>query len=333
MKERKLNRRAVLKLGATMAAGGAIGGAALLAPGQSPPADCSTTAAQPFGPFPPMKSRSQHDHDIDLTQVQGQAGKAKGEVILIRGKVLDTDCKPLAGAVVEIWQANHYGKYNHEYDPNGTHDPFFQGWGQAVSNEKGEYRFKTILPGFYANRARHIHFKVSRRGYHELVTQMYFSGEERNKTDNLLNALTHNEQQKLVKQLDRSGELPSIEFDIHVAAVLQGGVPARVLAEYNGEYVLDYKGTPTEDFVNAMLGGPYEKVIMKVENEGDLLYFTLPFAPKTQAIWKEKDVFDSNSFFRSSLRFLRNEHGEVRELEIRVHPNIPRADIIKGKRI
>lgn len=95
---------------------------------------CTVTPRQELGPFPTMKFRNQPDHDVDLTQYMGQPGPATGEVILVQGKILDTNCQPVAGAIVEIWQANHYGKYRHEYGDSGTSDPNFQGWGQAVTN-------------------------------------------------------------------------------------------------------------------------------------------------------------------------------------------------------
>ena len=114
-------------------------------------------------------------------------------------------------------------------DPNGTDDAYFQGWAQAVTNDKGNYSFTTILPGIYGKRTRHIHFKVARRGFHELVTQLYFDGEERNKTDGLLNALTHEEQMLVIRKLEDSTNIPVIRFDIHLEPVRPGVLPEKVL--------------------------------------------------------------------------------------------------------
>ena len=90
----------------------------------------------------------------------------------------------------------HTGKYNHPSDPNPAKlDPNFQYWGQTTTNEKGEYFFKTIIPGAYPatntwTRPPHIHFKVNLRGYNELTSQLYFKGHKLNRTDRILQSLT-----------------------------------------------------------------------------------------------------------------------------------------------
>ncbi len=275
--------------------------------------DCEITPRQELGPFPPMKQRSQPDHDVDLTRVKGQEGVATGDVIVVKGKILDDQCKPVEGAIVEIWQSNHYGKYNHEFDHHGTDDPNFQGWGQAVTNKEGAYQFKTIIPGLYTGRTRHIHFKIAKRGYHELVTQMYFEGEERNKKDGLLNALTHEEQLRVIRSIDRSTEIPEMLFDINIKAIDQAGLPAKVLAEYAGKFDLHHKGTKYEGMIKELYG-EFDKLVADIGYEGNQLYFTLPFAPKSEAPWKEKDVFDASQFFLAELNFIRNAQGKVNEL-------------------
>lgn len=326
-KEKKLDRRQVLKLGMGLAAGTAIT-ASVLGRLKNDDPHCAVTPHQELGPFPPMKFRTQADHDIDLTHVAGKTGQATGKLIRVEGSILDADCNPVKGAVVEVWQANHYGKYNHEFDPNGTDDPYFQGWAQAVANDKGNYSFTTILPGIYGKRTRHIHFKVARRGFHELVTQLYFDGEERNKTDGLLNALTHEEQMQVIRKLEDSTNIPVIRFDIHLEPVRPGVLPEKVLKEYAGKYHLEVKGNPIEEFVNTMLGGPYDPIVMEVQYEGAQLFFTLPFAPKTEATWQEKDLFNAPSFYHSQIRFVRNEAGAVTTVEI-----LSRKSNIQGKKL
>ncbi len=275
--------------------------------------DCALTPQQELGPFPPMKSRSQPDHDVDLTRVKGQDAVATGEIIMVKGKILDDQCKAVEGAVVEIWQSNHHGKYHHEYDKNGTHDPNFQGWGQAITNKDGSYQFKTIIPGLYTGRTRHIHFKIARRGYHELVTQMYFDGEEGNSKDGLLNALTHEEQQKVIRKIDRTKKVPEMIFDINIMAVDQAGIPQKVLAEYVGKYDLHHKGTKYEGMIKELYGA-FDKIVVEIGYEGRQLYFTLPFAPKSEAPWKEKDLFAASQFYLADLGFIRNADGKVNEL-------------------
>ncbi|ADB39893.1 protocatechuate 3,4-dioxygenase [Spirosoma linguale] len=307
-KQPNIPRRSWLRLSVGLAAG-TVGTAFTLTDADKD--RCAVTPRQELGPFPTMQFRSQADHDVDLTQLTGQAGIATGEVIIVKGQILDTSCQPIAGAIVEIWQANHHGKYRHEYGDSGQSDPNFQGWAQAVTNANGEYQFKTILPGLYGHRARHIHYKVAKRGYHELVTQLYFDGEDRNRTDEILNSFTHEEQMRLTGKLDKTTPTPTIEFTINLDKVQVGALPAKVLADYTGEYVLQAKGTDYEQLLNTFLGGPYDKVTMQVEQQDGLLYLTTTKAPKAELFWKAKDQFDAASFYDTVLTFGRNAAGKV----------------------
>lgn len=165
----------------------------------------SNTPPQPEGPFYPIID--QLDKDSDLIVVAGAVEIAAGEVILVEGFVRDQNEVALPSALVEIWQACHTGKYNHPSDPNTAPlDPNFQYWGKAVTDENGFYRFRTILPGAYPAgdgwiRPPHIHFKIAKLGYNELITQMYFSGQELNDLDLILQDLPKEEQDKLVVPL------------------------------------------------------------------------------------------------------------------------------------
>jgi protocatechuate 3,4-dioxygenase beta subunit len=187
------------------------------------------TPAQTAGPFYPV--RPQQDKDLDLTRIEGRAHWAKGEVIEVQGRVLDEDGSAITDALVEIWQANTFGRYRHERDPNPAPlDPDFQGWGQVLSTAGGAYRFKTIIPGAYpANadwmRPPHIHFKVTRRGYVELVTQMYFPENELNESDLILQSLTQAQQLRVIAQKrhgDQQGlnRVPQYDFDIVLVKVI-----------------------------------------------------------------------------------------------------------------
>lgn len=191
-------------------------------------AACTVTAQQTLGPFYPHLKNG--DGDVDLTSIQGKEGQAEGEVILIRGRILDQDCQPIAGALVEIWQANHHGRYSHEGDADNPQplDPNFEGWGQMKTEATGSYGFRTIKPAAYpvdptdpvAWRTPHIHFRVSRRGYHEIVTQMYFEGEALNADDMILHGLPEAEQDDYVisPQPDSEG-LPLCTFDLTLKKV------------------------------------------------------------------------------------------------------------------
>ena len=127
-----------------------------------------------------------------MTQLAGHEDRAKGEVVEISGQVLEESGAPIAGALVDVWQANAAGRYAHEADTNPKPlDDDFQGWAQLLTDAEGRYSVRTIVPGAYPvtkewTRPPHVHFKVARRGYRELVTQMYFHGEPLNGIDKLL---------------------------------------------------------------------------------------------------------------------------------------------------
>ena len=212
------SRRAALKLGLGAAAGAVAG---LVHAGPR-----SITPAQAEGPFYPTKD--QPDKDLDLTLIAGHESSAQGDVIVVKGRVTNEHGDPVSEALVDIWQANKFGRYAHERDPNPAPlDPDFQGWGQVLTDAEGRYRFKTIKPGAYGamedwTRPPHIHFKVARRGFRELTTQMYFAGESLNDSDRLLQALTPDEQAKLVIAFDAGDDphdVPHGQFDIVLRAV------------------------------------------------------------------------------------------------------------------
>jgi len=162
----------------------------------------------PFYPITPQK-----DQDFDLTQVEGKVSVAQGEVVMIQGRVLDTTGQSIENATVDIWQANAAGRYNHPHDENPAPlDPNFQGWAIVQSGQQGGFKFKTIVPGAYPvsaqwKRPPHIHFKVSKVGYQEVITQMYFPGHELNQVDKLLQGKSTDEQKMMTAQADK--EQPS----------------------------------------------------------------------------------------------------------------------------
>ncbi len=175
--------------------------------------DFRPTPMQPLGPFYPRTMPI--DTDTDLTKLQGSSFQARGELIIVEGVVTDEFCRPIKGAIVEIWQACETGRYNHPSDTSSNAlDPHFQYYGMLKTNENGEYSFKSIKPGSYLaseswRRPPHIHFKVSLRGYRELVTQLYFAGEELNSKDEILQVMMGADQKKLIvnfKPLETSSE-------------------------------------------------------------------------------------------------------------------------------
>lgn len=142
------------------------------------------TPANALGPFYP--GQKPFDSDADLTSVAGQAGRAKGTILYVTGRVLDLRGAPQGGAELELWQANAFGRYHHpsDTDASGPLDPAFQGFGRLVADADGRFRIKTIKPPPYAGRTPHIHFIVATRGT-RLTTQMFFEGEAMNARDGL----------------------------------------------------------------------------------------------------------------------------------------------------
>jgi len=179
-----LKRRKFLQWGL-----GSVGGALILK-NASAASVCSQTAEQAKGPFYPGENNINPVND--LTRVDGRSRAAQGQVIYVQGIVRDLSCTPIEGVNVDIWQACASGKYNHAGDPNPAPlDPDFRYWGETFSNAAGEYSFKTILPGAYPasdawDRPPHIHFRIAKLGYKELITQMYFEGEPLNDKDLIL---------------------------------------------------------------------------------------------------------------------------------------------------
>ncbi|OAD22856.1 intradiol ring-cleavage dioxygenase, partial [Candidatus Thiomargarita nelsonii] len=103
------------------------------------------TPSQPEGPFYPI--HEQLEKDFDMTTMNGLK-VAKGEKVYIRGTVVDENCNPVAGALVDLWQACHSGKYLHDDDPNPAElDPNFQYWAKLKTDNAGLWRVKTIIPG------------------------------------------------------------------------------------------------------------------------------------------------------------------------------------------
>ncbi len=200
--------------------GSSLAGASLAFPalGQS---SIKVTPPHTEGPFYPIVE--QDDKDADLTKFGDSEVPASGEIIHVEGRVLDDANEPIANAVVDIWQANAAGRYAHERDPNPSAlDPNFQGWAILKTDDEGRYRFKTIKPGAYPvsetwTRPPHIHFKVSRRGYREITTQMYFDDEPLNEVDRLLNDLPDDLQPTLIAT--RNSDTEPFQFNIVLAKV------------------------------------------------------------------------------------------------------------------
>lgn len=193
----------------------AAAAAALVARQAAGAACAEETPDQTEGPFYPVAPQS--DTNWDLTRIEGRTQEALGERLYVVGQVTDQDCVPVAGALVEIWQACESGRYSHPGDTSGLAlDRNFQYWGRVLTDTNGEYKFKTIIPGDYPasstwQRPPHIHYKVQKRGHAELTTQLYFAGHELNDTDLILQDLPPAERGRVVVEVSEAD--PALGFD------------------------------------------------------------------------------------------------------------------------
>jgi protocatechuate 3,4-dioxygenase alpha subunit len=116
-----------------------------------------------------------------------------GDPITIEGRIVDADGAPVDDALVEIWQANAHGRYDHPEDPRALPlEPGFKGFGRAATDASGTFRFTTVKPGPVPApdgrmQAPHINVTIFMRGMlKQLATRIYFPGEPANATDPVL---------------------------------------------------------------------------------------------------------------------------------------------------
>lgn len=142
------------------------GAATLLLLGRGAHAACRATRSDMLGPFYLPDQPAQED----------LCRSGKGERLVVTGRVLGLpDCRPLAGALVEVWQADARGEYT--LVEGARPDPGCLLRASVKTDAEGRYRYGTLLPGVYPGRPRHIHYRVSHPDYRALVTQLYFKGD------------------------------------------------------------------------------------------------------------------------------------------------------------
>ena len=168
--------------------------------------------------------------DNDLTRQH--AGDPLGERIIVHGRVLDENDRPVAGALVEVWQANSAGRYRHKIDQHAAPlDPNFSGAGRFLTDDQGYYRFTTIKPGAYpwgnhpnAWRPAHIHFSLFGAGLlTRLVTQMYFPGDPLLRFDPIYNCIGDEQaKQRMISKFDLDATIPDTALAFHYDIILRG---------------------------------------------------------------------------------------------------------------
>jgi protocatechuate 3,4-dioxygenase, beta subunit len=167
---------------------------------------------------------------VDLTRQR--SGEALGERIVVSGRVLDEDDRPLPNTLIEIWQANAAGRYLHSADQhNAPLDPNFTGCGHALSDAEGRYRFVTIRPGEYpwrnhynAWRPAHVHFSLLGSAFAQrLITQMYFPGDPLLAIDPIFNCTAdESARRRLISVFDLAGTIPEEALGYRFDIVLRG---------------------------------------------------------------------------------------------------------------
>jgi protocatechuate 3,4-dioxygenase, beta subunit len=168
--------------------------------------------------------------DADLT-VQHD-GEPLGERIIVHGRVLDGEGRPVRDSLVEIWQANAGGRYRHDGDQHPAPlDPNFSGAGRTVTDDEGRYRFITIKPGAYpwrnhpnAWRPAHIHFSLFGRAFSQrLVTQMYFPGDPLFFQDPIFHSVREpRARDRMICRFDLDETRPEWALAYHFDIVLRG---------------------------------------------------------------------------------------------------------------
>jgi protocatechuate 3,4-dioxygenase beta subunit len=170
------------------------------------------------------------DADADLTLAGG--GEAQGQRIVLHGQVRDSDGRAVPHTLIEVWQANAAGRYQHRWDQHDAPlDPYFTGLGRALTDATGHYRFVSIKPGAYpwgnhanAWRPAHIHFSLFGQQFTQrLVTQMYFPDDPLFPYDPIFNSVPSEAgRQALIARFDLSATVESWALGFRFDIVLRG---------------------------------------------------------------------------------------------------------------
>jgi protocatechuate 3,4-dioxygenase beta subunit len=180
------------------------------------------------GPLLGERRVGELDHDL----TRQHPGEPLGERIVVTGRVLDGDGRPVPHTLVEVWQANAAGRYAHDVDRHPAPlDPNFSGVGRCLTAADGGYRFVTVKPGAYpwgnhdnAWRPAHVHFSLFGRSFTQrLVTQMYFPGDPLFFQDPMFNSIPDPAaRQRLVAGFALDATVPEWALGYRFDIVLRG---------------------------------------------------------------------------------------------------------------
>jgi len=186
------------------------------------------TLSETTGPVFGADDVAPGDHDLTA----GHPGQPLGERIVVSGRLLDENARPVSHALIEMWQANAAGRYAHAIDDHDAPlDPNFTGGGRTLTDAEGNYRFLTIKPGAYpwrnhynAWRPAHLHFSLFGLGLvQRLVTQMYFPGDPLFPFDPIFNSVTDEKaRNRMVSDFDLENTKPDWALCYRFNIVLRG---------------------------------------------------------------------------------------------------------------
>lgn len=265
------------------------------------------TPEQTLGPYYP--DRMPLDLDNDLLVINDNITPSVGTISWVSGRVLDQTGSPIRGALVEIWQADHNGAYIHSASPIANRDANFQGYGKFLTASDGAYLFRTVVPGIYPGRTRHIHVAVTAPGRSRFTTQLYKEGESLNTNDSVLNGIRDTTQRASVLRPWNAiggsalGEL-SVTWDIVLGyTVSDNPSPSRPTlismvsaATYNpgaassswvtifGEgLATTSRAWASSDIVNGQLPSSLDGVSVQINNKPASVYYVSPKQINVQA--------------------------------------------------
>ena len=179
------------------------------------------TPFQPTGPYPQVML------DLPTGAAIPLSAAARGERIVIDGRLVDGNGRPVFDAMIESWQSDASGRYAHPHDPRGADaDPAFWGYRRVATDDDGRFRIETIKPGAVRDRAQAPHLVVGIYGggvLYRYVTRIYFDDEPANLTDPILQLVPAQRRDTLIARRDDGvyrfeirlqGERETVFFDV-----------------------------------------------------------------------------------------------------------------------
>lgn len=181
------------------------------------------TSQHTIGPFFPRTFFQPSNNDLRIV-THDAAPTRRGEAVMLRGRVLRAEAVPCMNQILEAWQADGQGRFNHPLDPERhLADPNFLGWGRAWTDAEGCYEFRTIMPGGYADaasrRAPHINLSVMGAGLMRRAQTIVFFPDfpTENAADPLLALVPETQRAKLVAVADGMADgLRVFRFDVRL---------------------------------------------------------------------------------------------------------------------